>query len=86
MVLVGGEGECLKIVQVENGSLTELVEVFLGLTRGFDVPAGAVVMLSSPSQRLPSGQPSIPPSSFGPQVGSGGPSWAGSRFCTGSSS
>ncbi len=49
MVPVGGEGECLKIVQVENGSLTELVEVFLGLTRGFDVPAGAVVLLSSPS-------------------------------------
>ncbi len=34
---------------MENGSLTELVEVFLGLTRGFDVPAGAVVLLSSPS-------------------------------------
>ncbi len=49
MVSVGGEGECIKIVQVENGSLTELVEVFLGLTRGFDMPAGAVVLLSSPS-------------------------------------
>jgi hypothetical protein len=49
VVPVGGEGECLKIIQVENGSLTELVEVFLGLTRGFDVPAGAVVLLSSPS-------------------------------------
>jgi hypothetical protein len=49
LVPVGGEGECLKIIQVENGSLTELVEVFLGLTRGFDVPAGAVVLLSSPS-------------------------------------
>ncbi len=47
LVLVGGEGECLKIIQAENGSLTELVEVFLGLTRGFDVPAGAVVLLSS---------------------------------------
>ncbi len=49
MLPVGGEGECIKIVQVENGSLTELVEVFLGLTRGFDMPAGAVVLLSSPS-------------------------------------
>ncbi len=49
MVLVRGEGECIKIVQVENGSLTELVEVFLGLTRGFDMLAGAVVLLSSPS-------------------------------------
>jgi hypothetical protein len=49
MVPVGGEGECIKIVQVENASLTELVEVFLGLTKGFDMPAGAVVLLCSPS-------------------------------------
>jgi hypothetical protein len=49
LVPVGGEGECLKIIQVEYGSLTELVEVFLGLTREFDMPAGAVVLLSSPS-------------------------------------
>jgi hypothetical protein len=34
---------------VENGSLSDLVEVFLGLTRGFDLPAGAVILLSSPS-------------------------------------
>ncbi len=45
----GGEGECLKIVQVENGSLSELVEVFMGITRGFDVPAGTVVLLGSVS-------------------------------------
>jgi hypothetical protein len=49
MVPVGGEGECLMIIQVENGTLVELVEVFLGMTRGFDVPAGAVVLISSPS-------------------------------------
>jgi hypothetical protein len=49
MVPVGGEGECIKIVQVENASLPELVEVFLGLTKGFNMPAGAVVLLSSPS-------------------------------------
>jgi hypothetical protein len=49
MVPVGGKGECIKVVQDENESLTELVEVFLGLTRGFDVPTGAVVLLSSPS-------------------------------------
>jgi hypothetical protein len=47
--MVGGEGECIKVVQVENGSLTELGEVFLGLTKGFDVPAGSAVLLSSPS-------------------------------------
>ncbi len=49
IVPVGGEGECIKIVQVENGSLAELVEVFLGLTRGFDLPAGTVLLLSSAS-------------------------------------
>jgi hypothetical protein len=46
---VGGEGECLKILQIENGSLVELVEAFLGLTRGFDVPAGTVALLGSAS-------------------------------------
>jgi hypothetical protein len=49
MVPAGGEGECLKIIQVENSTLIELVEVFLGMTRGFDVPAGTVVLLSSAS-------------------------------------
>jgi hypothetical protein len=38
-----------KIVQVENGSMADLMEVFLGLTRGFDMPTGAMVLLSSPS-------------------------------------
>ncbi len=45
----GGGGGCQKIVQVEHTSLTDIVEVFLGMTRGFDMPAGAVVLLSSPS-------------------------------------
>ncbi len=85
-VPVGGEGECLKIIQVENGSLTELVEIFLGLTRGFDVPAGAVVLLSSPTHAAAIGTADIPPSSFGPLVVSGGPSWVVLRFCTGSPS
>jgi hypothetical protein len=49
MVPAEGEGECLKIIQVENGSLADLVEVFLGVTRGFDVPAGAVVLIASAS-------------------------------------
>jgi hypothetical protein len=31
MVPAGGEGECLKIIQVENSSLTDLVDVFLGM-------------------------------------------------------
>ncbi len=49
MVPAEGEGECLKIIQVENGALADLVEVFLGLTRGFDVPAGMVILLASAS-------------------------------------
>ncbi len=49
MVPAEGEGECLKIIQVENGSLADLVEVFLRVTRGFDVPAGAVVLIASAS-------------------------------------
>jgi hypothetical protein len=49
MVPAEGEGECLKIIQVENGSLADLVEVFLRVTRGFDVPAVAVVLMASAS-------------------------------------
>ncbi len=37
MAPAGGGGECLKIIQVENGTLMDLVEVFLGLSRGFDM-------------------------------------------------
>jgi hypothetical protein len=36
-------------MQVENGSLADLVDAFLSLTCGFDLPAGAVLLLSSPS-------------------------------------
>jgi hypothetical protein len=49
MAPAGGEGECLKIILVENSSLTDLVDVFLGMSRGFDMPAGTVVLLASPS-------------------------------------
>jgi hypothetical protein len=49
MVPVGGEGECLKIVQVENSSLADLAGVFLSVTRGFDLPAGTVILVSSAS-------------------------------------
>ncbi len=45
----GGEGECLKIIQIENGTLVELVDVFLELTKGFAVPAGTVLLISSAS-------------------------------------
>jgi hypothetical protein len=46
---VEGDGECLKILQIEDGTLVELVEAFLDLTKGFLVPAGSVVVLSSAS-------------------------------------
>jgi hypothetical protein len=49
MVPAGGEGECLKIIQVENSTLVELAEVFLSMTKGFDVPAGTVILLASAS-------------------------------------
>jgi hypothetical protein len=46
----GGDGDCLKILQVEDGTLHELVGALLEATRGFRVPAGSVVVLSSMSQ------------------------------------
>jgi hypothetical protein len=49
MVLVGAGGEFLKVIQDKNGSLIELVELFLGLIRGLDVLAGSVVLLASAS-------------------------------------
>ena len=44
-----GEGECVKIVRIEDASLDELVTYFLETIRGFAVPAGSVVMLHSAS-------------------------------------
>ena len=43
------DGECLKIIRVENGSLSEIVSCFLDLMRGRGVPAGSVILLSSAS-------------------------------------
>ncbi len=42
-----GDGECLAIVRIENGSLIELADSFLEITKGFDMPVGSVVVLSS---------------------------------------
>jgi hypothetical protein len=42
-----GEDNCLAIVQIENGSLTELVGAFLDLVMGYDLLVGSVVVLSS---------------------------------------
>ena len=43
----GGEGECLKIIRVEDGQLDELAAVFLETTRPFSLSAGSVVLLHS---------------------------------------
>jgi hypothetical protein len=43
MILMGGggqEGECLKIIQIENGTLVELVTIFFKMTKGFSIPFG----------------------------------------------
>jgi hypothetical protein len=42
-------GECLKIFRIEDASPLELVGAFLEATRGFIVPSGSVVVLSSAS-------------------------------------
>jgi hypothetical protein len=44
--LGGGAGDCLAIVLVENAHPSELAVAFLGLTRGYDMPVGTVVVLS----------------------------------------
>jgi hypothetical protein len=41
--------DCLKILQVEDGTLHVMVVALLEATRGFQVPAGSVVVLSSVS-------------------------------------
>jgi hypothetical protein len=49
IIPVEGDGECFKIFRIEDGTIFELVDAFLGLTRGFSVPAGSVVVLASAS-------------------------------------
>jgi len=47
VIPVEGEGDCFKVIQVENASLSDLTTVFLAALEGFTVPAGAVVLISS---------------------------------------
>jgi hypothetical protein len=49
IIPVEGDGECVKSFRIEDGAIFELVDAFLGLTRGFSVPAGSVVVLASAS-------------------------------------
>jgi hypothetical protein len=46
---VEGEGECVKIIRLEDATLDELVASFIDLTSGFMMPAGSVVVLASAS-------------------------------------
>ena len=43
----GGEGECLKILRLEDGTLSDLTSIFLDTVKPFTVPAGSVVLLHS---------------------------------------
>ena len=45
----GSDGECVKIIRVEDGSLTELIDFLLEITVGFTIPAGSVAVLASAS-------------------------------------
>jgi hypothetical protein len=46
-VLPCSEGECLKIIRVENGSLAEIVNCFLEVMKGREIPTGSVALLCS---------------------------------------
>jgi hypothetical protein len=45
-------GECLKIMRVEDASLKEIVTGFLDLTRGKEIPTGSVILLFSASHLM----------------------------------
>ncbi len=49
VIPVEGEGDCFKILLVENASLNDLTTVLLAALEGFTVPAGTVVLISSVS-------------------------------------
>ena len=43
----GGEGECLRILRLEDGSLGDLTQVILDTLKNFVVPAGSVILIHS---------------------------------------
>jgi hypothetical protein len=49
IIPVEGDGECFKILQIEDASIFELIVAFLDITKGFSVPAGSMVVLASAS-------------------------------------
>jgi len=52
-----GDGECLKVIKVENGSLSELVSTFLATVGGREIPAGSVLLIFSASHLMLRGLP-----------------------------
>ncbi len=44
-----GDGECIKVIQVEYESLAELVDVFLEITQVFSIPAGTLLVMAPAS-------------------------------------
>jgi hypothetical protein len=46
-VLPGSGGGCLGVIRLECGSILELVNLFLDLTRGCSIPAGTVLLVAS---------------------------------------
>jgi hypothetical protein len=44
-----GEGECIKIMCIEDGRVMELLDAFIDATKSFVIPAGSVVVLCSAS-------------------------------------
>ena len=43
----GGEGECLRILGLEEGSLGDLTKILLDTLKNFVVPAGSVILIHS---------------------------------------
>jgi hypothetical protein len=54
-VPASGEGECLKTLLIEDAKLMELGDAFLEFSKGFEIPAGSVVLLFSASHLAWSG-------------------------------
>jgi hypothetical protein len=44
------DGECFKIIRIEDGGVVELVDTFIELTKGFVILAGSVLLVSSASR------------------------------------
>ena len=47
VVPTGGEGECLKILRLEDGCLSDLTDIFLETVKPYLVPAGSIVLIHS---------------------------------------